>query len=134
MSKHLITVEVDTDRDQHGSKKWGADYGDTEVKDFVQTFGGEPGAQWDYPPYTRILNVQPMTGEAVLGAEVQAGGASYVVEVEGREDGNYLFVSQALADRFAAIVKEQGGEVRQWEETLNGPNGLALLISAETDV
>jgi hypothetical protein len=77
MSRQLVTLEVDTDRDVYGDSL-GANFTPTErvedgeVRAFAETFGGGAGAQWDDDKrcWVRILNVQPMTGEAVLREEI----------------------------------------------------------------
>jgi hypothetical protein len=52
MSKYLVTLEIDTDRDESGDAL-GANRDDQEriedgeVLDYARTFGDESGAQWD---------------------------------------------------------------------------------------
>lgn len=64
MGKHLITVEVDTDRSAYGTPWSGehdaAPHKASELDDFASTFGGEPGAQWDHPPYVRTVAITAM--------------------------------------------------------------------------
>ncbi len=79
MGKHIITVEVDTDRDIYGNT-WGANFDgvpkhrDDEMRVYASTFGGEPGAQWDNPPHTEILSVEPVTPRRPFTIHHSAGG------------------------------------------------------------
>lgn len=62
MSKHLITIEVDTERSVYGTS-WEAEHDapahlPEEMPAYAETFGAEPGAQWDHPPFTRVVSVE----------------------------------------------------------------------------
>lgn len=67
MSRHLITVEVDTDLTRYGTP-WAADYSSApmptgDVADYAKTFGAGSGDQWDEPPFTRVVSVEPVAEE-----------------------------------------------------------------------
>lgn len=59
--RHLITVEVDTGRtagEEPVGTQVAADL-DNEIRQFAETFGAGAEAQWDHPPYTKILRIEP---------------------------------------------------------------------------
>lgn len=87
MGKHLVTIEVDTDRSVYGTD-WEADHDtpahlDEEVPAFAETLGGEPGAQWDHPPFSRVVSVRP-AGEVRQRVDALAEDCGY--DPEGEED------------------------------------------------
>jgi hypothetical protein len=58
----------------------------------------------------------------------------FVVEVEGRGDGIYLFAERADAEAFCEAVKRNGGDCEIWEEALNEARATKILIDAEREL
>jgi hypothetical protein len=66
MSRHRITIEVDTDRSVYGTD-WEAEHDQPallpeDIPAYAETFGAGPGAQWDQVPMTRVVSVEEVVG------------------------------------------------------------------------
>jgi hypothetical protein len=86
MGKHRVTLEVDTDRDEHGNE-WGANF--TAPRHHDDEIGDYAGAltAWDRPPFTRVLSVEPEPrGEAGTPERAAAFGGR-AVEVGSPDRG-----------------------------------------------
>lgn len=57
----------------------------------------------------------------------------FSVEVDGRDDGTYVFGNATDADNFVDAVRDAGGDAHRTTQTLIDHNGTARLIEAELD-
>lgn len=111
MSKHLITVEVDTDRTKYDTP-WAADYDhvppmpDSDVRDYAATFGGEPGAQWDHPPLTRVVSVRPVETRPEIDWDRPASFLGVTLVYMG---GEKFVVRETRGDDLTGEVRDDDG-------------------------
>jgi len=66
-------------------------------------------------------------------AETPLPQTVHMVEVEGRDDGVYLFATADLAHLFAEAVVESGSDLRLTEETICGARETVVLCFGEQD-
>jgi hypothetical protein len=74
-------------------------------------------------------------GNLAISYQVQVGQAGpqalFLVEVDGRGDGFYLFSDQGDAKAFGDAVGVNGGSCSSWEEVVNDGESARRLIEAE---
>jgi hypothetical protein len=74
-------------------------------------------------------------GNLAVAYQVKVGRAGpepvTVVEVDGRDDGIYLFVDQDDAQAFGEAVRRGGGSCSKWEEVVSDGESAQRLIEAE---